>query len=81
MKPEPMDTSISGNDLVLICIPFIFSAVAVAYNLPEADGANQNLTLSREALVGIFNGTIQTWNHPLIQATNNFKVGCFPLYL
>ncbi|RUS34334.1 hypothetical protein BC938DRAFT_481119 [Jimgerdemannia flammicorona] len=61
-----------GGDLQMI--PTMAGAVAVAYNVPEANAINQLITLTRQALVGIYNGTILTWNHPLIQATNNFQL-------
>ncbi|RUP47632.1 LOW QUALITY PROTEIN: hypothetical protein BC936DRAFT_145509 [Jimgerdemannia flammicorona] len=61
-----------GGDLQMI--PTMAGAVAVVYNVPEAGAINQSITLTRQALVGIYNGTILTWNHPLIQATNNFQL-------
>ncbi|RUS24755.1 hypothetical protein BC938DRAFT_473115 [Jimgerdemannia flammicorona] len=61
-----------GGDLQMI--PTMAGAVAVVYNVPEAGAVNQSITLTRQALVGIYNGTILTWNHPLIQATNNFQL-------
>ncbi|RUS21415.1 hypothetical protein BC937DRAFT_92750 [Endogone sp. FLAS-F59071] len=61
-----------GGDLQML--PTMAGAVGIAYNVPEADAANQSIILSRQALVGIFNGTILNWNHSLIQATNNFQL-------
>jgi ABC-type multidrug transport system permease subunit len=37
---------------------FFFSAIALGYNLPGVS----NLSLSREQIVGIYNGTFLYWN-------------------
>jgi phosphate transport system substrate-binding protein len=47
--------------------PTVAGAVAVAYNLP---GVTQQLKLSPETLVGIYMGTITTWNDKRIAADN-----------
>ena len=39
----------------------------MAYNLPGVD----RLTLSRELIVGFYNGTITRWNDPAIQSLNS----------
>ena len=43
-----------------------FRAVVLAYNLPGV----ANLILSRDQIVGIYNGTITRWNDSGIQALN-----------
>jgi phosphate transport system substrate-binding protein len=50
----------------LVQLPIAASAIALVYNLPGIT----DLTLSREAVLGIFNGTITQWNDPLIAKTN-----------
>jgi phosphate transport system substrate-binding protein len=47
-------------------IPLTAGAVVLTYNLPGIDG----LRLSREALAGIFLGSIARWSDPLILAAN-----------
>ncbi len=47
-------------------LPLTAGAVVLTYNLPGIDG----LRLSREALAGIFLGSIARWNDPLILAAN-----------
>jgi ABC-type phosphate transport system substrate-binding protein len=43
-----------------------YRPIVLAYNVPEVT----ELTLSQEAIVGIYNGTVRTWDHPAIRATN-----------
>lgn len=50
----------------IIYIPTTLGAVGVGYNLP---GIN-NLRLSSETVVGIFDGSITNWNDPKIAADN-----------
>jgi phosphate transport system substrate-binding protein len=50
----------------VIQIPMTAGAVVLTYNLAGVDG----LKLSREAVIGIFLGTLERWNDPLIQAAN-----------
>jgi phosphate transport system substrate-binding protein len=50
----------------LIQIPMTAGAVVLTYNLPGID----ELKLSREAVVGIFLGTVELWNDPAIKSTN-----------
>ena len=49
---------------------FLFSsydrALAIAFNLPNID----SLILTREQMVGIYNGTYRWWNHTTFRATN-----------
>lgn len=49
-----------------VLIPATAGSVVLAYNLPGVD----NLKLSREALAGIFLGTVKNWNDPLIAKSN-----------
>jgi phosphate transport system substrate-binding protein len=50
----------------VVMIPATAGAVVVAYNLPGVEG----LKISREALAGIFLGTVKRWNDPLLTAAN-----------
>ncbi len=50
----------------VILVPTAGGAVAVSYNLPGV----KKLSLSNQALGGIFTGKITTWNDPQIAATN-----------
>jgi phosphate transport system substrate-binding protein len=50
----------------VIQIPMAAGAVVLTYNLPGID----DLKISREAVIGIFLGTVEKWNDPVIQATN-----------
>ncbi len=47
-------------------LPLTAGAVVLTYNLPGIDGVR----LSREALAGIFLGSIARWNDPLVLAAN-----------
>lgn len=51
----------------LATIPVSLNAVAVIYNLP---GVGSGVNLSAAALSGIYNGSVTTWNSPLIASTN-----------
>jgi phosphate transport system substrate-binding protein len=62
MKPEDMAQVEGGVQL----LPMTGGAVALAYNLRDIP----NLRLSRNAYVGIFNGTVTRWNDPLIARAN-----------
>lgn len=46
---------------------FIFRAVVLAFKLP---GFDSKLNVTREVVVGIYNGTIRWWNDTLIQQSN-----------
>lgn len=50
-----------------VLLPMTAGSVVLAYNLPGFTG---ELRLSREAYVGMFTGTITSWNDPKIAATN-----------
>ncbi|KAL1922908.1 uncharacterized protein VTP21DRAFT_9284 [Calcarisporiella thermophila] len=70
----------AGGDLQML--PVLAGAVTIAYNVPEMISANYQLQLSREAIVGIFNGTILSWSHPMIQQANpTFKLPDQPIRL
>ena len=45
---------------------FLDRAIDIAYNIPGLESLN----LNSEAVVGIFNGTIRKWNHPIIVKMN-----------
>jgi len=62
MKPEDMAQVEGGVQL----LPMTGGAVVLAYNLRDIPG----LRLSRNAYVGIFNGTVTRWNDPLIAKAN-----------
>ncbi len=53
-----------GNDAWNI--PMVVGPIAIAYNLPGVD----DLTLTPEVAAGIFNGTVTTWDDPVIAAIN-----------
>ncbi|MGK7953961.1 MAG: phosphate ABC transporter substrate-binding protein PstS [Crocosphaera sp.] len=50
----------------VILLPVTAGSIVMAYNLPGVEG----LKLTREAYVGIFNGTITNWNDPKIADAN-----------
>jgi phosphate transport system substrate-binding protein len=50
-----------------IDLPMVVSPIAVTYNLTGVG----TLALSPQALAGIFQGTVKTWNDPAIAATNS----------
>lgn len=50
----------------LLSVPLFASPIVFAFNLPDIS----DIVLSRDALVGIFNGTIATWDHPMILNMN-----------
>jgi phosphate transport system substrate-binding protein len=54
----------AGNDA--IDLPMVTGPIAVSYNLSGVD----SLTLTPDVLVGIFGGTIKTWNDAKIAAIN-----------
>ena len=62
MTDEEM-AAISRGTLLL---PVTAGSIVIAYNLPGVEG----LKLSREAYVGIFDGSITNWNDPKIAAAN-----------
>ena len=53
----------------LLNIPLAISAQQVNYNVPGLR-PNVHLKLSPKVLVGMYDGTIKTWNNPLIHALN-----------
>ena len=77
-----MHTMNQINGMGYICASFYFSipvnymtydlcifyrGVVITYNLPDFD---TGLNLTREALVGIYNGTVLFWNDDLISSAN-----------
>jgi phosphate transport system substrate-binding protein len=48
-------------------LPMVVSPIAIAYNLGGVD----KLALTPQAIAGIFQGTITTWNDPAIAASNS----------
>jgi phosphate transport system substrate-binding protein len=58
----------SGKDLQMY--PTVAGPVAFIYNLEGAKTGDPVLVLDRETLVGIYNGTIKTWNDPKIAKLN-----------
>ena len=60
------DEEMAGIERGTILLPVTAGSIVVAYNLPGVEG----LKLSREAYVGIFNGTITNWNDPKIAEVN-----------
>jgi phosphate transport system substrate-binding protein len=60
------DAELSKTPAKLLHIPMTIGAVVVAYDLPGVSG----LTLSSDALAGIFLGEIKSWNDPKITELN-----------
>jgi phosphate transport system substrate-binding protein len=58
----------AGKDLQMY--PVLAGSVVVIYNLEGAKAGDPVLVLDRETLVGIYNGTIKTWNDPKIAKLN-----------
>jgi phosphate transport system substrate-binding protein len=58
----------AGGDLQMY--PMIAGAVVPIYNIEGVTSDNPVLVLSREVLVGIFEGSISSWNDPAIVALN-----------
>ncbi|KAI8843126.1 hypothetical protein BC829DRAFT_492102, partial [Chytridium lagenaria] len=56
----------SNGELRLV--PILSGAVALVYNLPGL--SDSQITLSRESVVGIYNGTITRWNDGLLLRDN-----------
>lgn len=61
------DAQIAAIPEGAVHVPTTAGMVVLAYNIPGFTG---DLRLSRQALVGILNGTIREWNHPLIREAN-----------
>lgn len=61
------DSEISQVPEGVVMLPMTAGGVALAYNLPDVQ---EDLRLSRRAYTGIFLGQIESWNDPLIQASN-----------
>ncbi|MDJ0660755.1 MAG: phosphate ABC transporter substrate-binding protein PstS [Crocosphaera sp.] len=60
------DEEMAAIDRGTILLPVTAGSIVIAYNLPGVEG----LKLSREAYVGIFDGTITSWNDPKIAEVN-----------
>ncbi|MGK7944516.1 MAG: phosphate ABC transporter substrate-binding protein PstS [Microcystaceae cyanobacterium] len=60
------DEEIAKIDRGVLLLPMTAGSIVMAYNLPGVEG----LQLSQEAQVGIFDGSITTWNDPKIAADN-----------
>ncbi|MGA1129509.1 MAG: phosphate ABC transporter substrate-binding protein PstS [Chthoniobacterales bacterium] len=60
------DAEMAKSPRGAVLIPATAGSVVLAYNLPGLD----SLRLSREALAGIFLGTITKWNDPAIAGSN-----------
>jgi len=67
LKPEEYD---AGKDLQMY--PIVASAVVPIFNIEKYDATkNPPLVLDGPTLVGIYNGTIKTWNDPSILKLND----------
>jgi phosphate transport system substrate-binding protein len=69
LKPEeqgPADARCATGGKA-VDLPMVVSPIAVAYNLKGVD----KIALTPQALAGIFQGTITTWNDPAIAASNS----------
>ena len=49
-----------------VYVPYVSGAISIAYRLDSLKGASLNLSIP--TIAGIFDGTIKTWNDPLILA-------------
>lgn len=65
------DAPLSADQLAAckgcVVIPWALAAVSLPYNLP---GLNGRLKLNAATIVGIFNGSITSWNDPAIRRIN-----------
>jgi len=64
------DEEVTQVDGGVVQLPMAVGAIVLVYNLDGVDP----LKLSREAVTGIFSGTIERWNDPIIAATNSDAV-------
>lgn len=64
----PMKDAEIANATDILHLPVAAGGVAIAYNVPEIEGAA--LKLDGETIAKIFLGTITTWNDPAIAALN-----------
>lgn len=60
------DEEMANIDRGVLLLPMAAGSIVMAYNLPGVEG----LKLTREAYVGIFNGTITNWSDPAIADAN-----------
>ncbi len=60
------DEEITKVDRGVLLLPVAAGSIVMAYNLPGVEG----LKLTRDAYVGIFNGSITNWNDPKIAEAN-----------
>ncbi len=60
------DEEIAKVSAGVVMIPATAGSIVIAYNLPEV----KDLKLSRDAVTGIFLGTIKKWNDPVIAKDN-----------
>jgi phosphate transport system substrate-binding protein len=60
------DESLLPTNTSVRTLPILVAAVALVFNVPGLSA----LVLSQEAVVGIFNGTITSWTHPLLVSLN-----------
>ena len=61
-----LDEATLGGSQVIVQVPWLAGAVAVAYNLPGIDG----LRLSPQTLAGIFAGRVLRWDDAAVRADN-----------
>lgn len=64
------DEDIAKASRGAVLVPMTAGSIVLAYNLPGFDG---DLKLSRDALAGIFLGTVTSWNDDAIQESNPGK--------
>lgn len=68
MSPEDGFTAEQCGDSGIINIPAYISPVAVAYNLPDVDA--ENINMSADTIASVFAGDITNWNDEAIAADN-----------
>jgi phosphate transport system substrate-binding protein len=70
------DAEIAKADGNVILLPVTAGTIVLAYNVPGVEG----LQLSRAAYVGIFLGTVTSWNDPAIASVNpGVKLPALPI--
>jgi ABC-type phosphate transport system substrate-binding protein len=76
------DSVFSNADLVafpdLQIFPSVAGSVVPVYNIPELANVADPIVFSRPSIVGIYAGTIKSWNHPLILEDN--RLHNLPVY-
>jgi ABC-type phosphate transport system substrate-binding protein len=74
----PGGTPYNSSTDALVQVPVAATAVALGYRLDALNTGNETeLVLSAAILVGILNGTVTHWDHPLVTGLNPTLLGGF----